>query len=120
MLAQRENLVVIGLPGNPVSSYVTAALFLLPLVRKALGSTDPHPKKASIQLASNLPASGLRHEFLRASWDGEKVGLVSSQDSSALRSLANSNCLIERPPHSPEAEAGTFVPVLLPENGGNA
>ena len=120
MLAQRGDQVVVGLPGNPVSSYVTAALFLLPLVRETMGSSDPHPRKVNIQIANSLPASGSRHEFLRASWDGERVDLASSQDSSALRALANSNCLIERPPHSREAEAGTFVPVLLPENGGYA
>ena len=120
MLARRAQQAVIGLPGNPVSSYVTAALFLLPLVRAAMGSKSPHPQRASIKLACNLPASGSRHEFLRANWDGERVDLVDSQDSSALRALANSNCLIERTPHSGEAEAGTFVPVLLPENGGFA
>jgi molybdopterin molybdotransferase len=120
MLARRDRQVIIGLPGNPVSSYVTAALFLLPLVRASMGSAAPLPFTANIKLACNLPASGSRHEFLRAVWSGRVVDLVDSQDSSALRALANSNCLIERPPHSDEAEAGTFVPVLLLENGGIA
>ncbi len=120
MLAKRGDQIVIGLPGNPVSSYVTAALFLLPLVRVAMGSTRPLPRRGKFRLACDLPASGSRHEFLRANWDVDVVGLSELQDSSALLTLANSNCLIERPPNSDAAEAGSFVPVVFPENVGFA
>ena len=47
--------VVLGLPGNPVSAFVTASLFLLPLVARCCGAADPLPHGAPRQLAAPLP-----------------------------------------------------------------
>ena len=117
MVASRGKQVVFGLPGNPVSSYVTCFLFVLPLVRAALGAAAPLPQRVLIEAGCNLPAIGSRREFLRSYWDGTTVTLVGSQDSSALAALAQANCLIDRPAHSKEIEAGTSVPCLLLKNG---
>ena len=61
---------VLGLPGNPVSSHVTAYLFMLPLLRALLGSAEPLPRPFHAALAAPLGPGGSRREFLRASWDG--------------------------------------------------
>ena len=117
MVATRGDQVIFGLPGNPVSSYVTCFLFVLPLVREATGAANPLPARATLATGCTLPAIGSRREFLRAYWDGETVSPVDSQDSSALRALAQANCLIDRPANSGEIEAGTPVPCLLLKNG---
>ena len=117
MVARRGKQVVFGLPGNPVSSFVTCFLFVLPLVRAALGSSTPFPARAYLPTGEAMPPVGKRQEFLRAIWDGRSVKLADSQDSSALAALAYSNCLVERPSHGERIEAGTLVPVLLLENG---
>jgi molybdopterin molybdotransferase len=111
---------IIGLPGNPVSSYVTAFLFLLPLIRSLLGSTTPLPRRIAATLAAPLGPGGLRREFLRASWDGETITAQGLQDSGALSSLAHSNALVDRPAQAPELPVGTQVSAYLLENGGIA
>lgn len=120
MVAKRGRQLVLGLPGNPVSSFVTALLFMMPLLRAMLGAGDPLPRAVLSRSATSLPPGGQRLEFLRARWDGSTVRPVAEQDSSALRALACSNALIERSIGAPRIEAGTYVPIYLFENGGNA
>lgn len=117
MVAMRGKQVIFGLPGNPVSSFVTCFLFVLPLVRAALGVRQPLPARATLAAGCDLPSIGSRREFLRAYWNGAAVNLADSQDSSALAALAQANCLIDRPANSPQIEAGTTVPCLLLKNG---
>ncbi|MEO0591246.1 MAG: molybdopterin molybdotransferase MoeA [Pseudomonadota bacterium] len=109
--------VILGLPGNPVSSFVTAFLFALPLARAAMGDRDPLPKATLRKAAVDLPASRTRREFLRGIDDGEGVRLAASQDSSALVALAQANCLIDRPAGADPVPAGEAVPVYNLQNG---
>lgn len=117
MVATRGSTIVLGLPGNPVSSFVTAFLFALPLVRRAMGAADPLPRVSQAVSAEALPATGTRREFLRGVCEGGTVRLAASQDSSALFALAQANCLIDRPAGSPETKPGTSVPVYNLQNG---
>ena len=120
LVARKGPILVLGLPGNPVSSHVTAYLFLLPLLRALLGSNAPLARPIMAALAADLTAGGTRREFIRAQWNGAVVSLLCNQDSGALATLAASNALIERPVGAAPAPAGTSVPVYLFENGGNA
>ncbi|MEQ1495323.1 MAG: molybdopterin molybdotransferase MoeA [Novosphingobium sp.] len=120
MVGRRGAQLVIGLPGNPVSSHVTAFLFVLPVLRALLGAEAPLPRSIQAALAHDLPAGGSRQEFLRAHWDGEKVTARLNQDSGALATLAASNALIERIINAPALAAGNPVSVYLLENGGIA
>lgn len=110
--------IILGLPGNPVSSYVTAYHFLLPLLRTLQGAAQPRPVKVATRLATPVRGNGPRREFLRGSWDGQSVVPHSVQDSGALFSLATSNVLIDRPGLAPAAQAGEEVGVFLLQNGG--
>ncbi|MEM7700499.1 MAG: molybdopterin molybdotransferase MoeA [Pseudomonadota bacterium] len=109
--------VILGLPGNPVSSFVTAFLFALPLVRATMGDPDPLPKPRWCTVAQDLPANGKRREFLRAVVEGAEVRLAGSQDSSALVALAAANGLIDRPAGADPVRAGDRVPVYNLQNG---
>ncbi|MCZ8136602.1 MAG: molybdopterin molybdotransferase MoeA [Porphyrobacter sp.] len=109
--------VILGLPGNPVSSFVTAFLFALPLVRASMGAADPLPRAVTMIAGEALPATEKRREFLRGTSDGASVRLAGSQDSSALSALAAADCLIDRPAGSPAVAAGEPVRVFLLQNG---
>ena len=117
MVATRGAQVILGLPGNPVSSFVTAFLFALPLVRACMGAADPLPRRLILRAGEALPPVGKRREFLRAVIDGDAVRLAGSQDSSALSALAAADCLIDRPAGAPAVAAGARVPVFCLRNG---
>lgn len=112
--------IILGLPGNPVSSHVTAYLFMLPLLRRLLGAAHPLPFATTLTLREPLPANGGRRTFLRAATDGTVVSAQAVQDSSALASLAASNVLIDRLANAPAALAGERVSCLWLDNGGTA
>jgi molybdopterin molybdotransferase len=117
LVATRGAQVILGLPGNPVSSFVTGFLFALPLVRACMGDPDPLPRIHTRITAEDLPAVGPRREFLRAVCDGNMVRLAGSQDSSALSALAAADCLIDRPAGAPQLPAGQTVAVYDLANG---
>jgi molybdopterin molybdotransferase len=109
--------VILGLPGNPVSSFVTAHLFALPLCRAAMGDPAAFPVAQLMEAQEALPAIGSRRTFARGIAEGGKVRLAGSQDSSALAALAAANCLIEREPNAPEVPPGGKVVVQMIRNG---
>lgn len=120
LVARKGKQLVLGLPGNPASTFVTAFLFLLPLLRAALGAAEPLPRTIPARLTQDMGAGGSRTEFMRARWDGANVTLDPLQDSGALGPLARANALIVRQAGAPAMPAGADVPVYLLVNGGIA
>ena len=101
---------VLGVPGNPVSSFVCAYLFLVPLLRRLAGRHDLVPPAESARLGRDLPANDERAEYLRATLaegpDGPIATPFGTQDSSMLASLAKADCLIIREAFAPAQKAG--------------
>jgi len=120
LLARRGNQWILGLPGNPVSSYVTAFLFLLPLLRRLAGASECLPRSLVARTDRALAAGGPRLELIRARLVGGTVLPLDEQDSSALRALAAADALVERPIGVPAAAIGSEVRVYPLENGGTA
>jgi molybdopterin molybdotransferase len=120
LVARRGTQVVLGLPGNPVSSYVTAFLFLLPLLRKLGGAREALPHAVPLPLGSALAAGGDRTEFVRARLNDAGVTPIDEQDSSALAALARAEWLIERPAGAAPAAAGEPVRAYWLDYGGIA
>ncbi|MDF7777931.1 molybdopterin molybdotransferase MoeA, partial [Sphingomonas sp. AOB5] len=112
MAGRLGDAVVIGLPGNPVSAFVTTQLFVRPLVAHLAGSTSPFPATRSATLGEPLPANGDRTDYMRAALRDGAVFAAAIQDSSMLRTLARANCLILRHPHAPPANIGDSVEIL--------
>jgi molybdopterin molybdotransferase len=108
----RGDAAVLGLPGNPVSACITALLFVRPLVARIAGAADPLPRPTRATLAHPLPANGARQDYLRATMVDGTVSTAAVQDSSMLRTLARSDCLIIRVPHAPAAAAGDSAEIL--------
>jgi molybdopterin molybdotransferase len=103
---------VLGLPGNPVSAYVCAVLFLVPLIRKLTGRVDVEHTLMHGVLGRDLKPNDERQDYLRATLtrrdDRTPVATpFRQQDSSMLVPLAAADCLVIRPPHAPAAPAGT-------------
>ncbi|MCU0890347.1 MAG: molybdopterin molybdotransferase MoeA [Sandarakinorhabdus sp.] len=99
---------VLGLPGNPVSAFVTALLFAVPLVARLAGRPHDLPVQ-QIPLATPLPANGPRRDHLRARRVDGKAEAFARQDSALLGLLAGADLLIIREPHAPAAAAGEMV-----------
>jgi molybdopterin molybdotransferase len=113
MAGRMRDTVVLGLPGNPVSAFVTAQLFLRPLVAHLSGAADPFPQTSRAALGEPLPANGGRTDYIRAALRGGAAFGATLQDSSMLRTLADAGCLIVRAPHAPAADTGDLVDILL-------
>jgi molybdopterin molybdotransferase len=107
---------VLGLPGNPVSSYVCAFLFLAPLIRQLSGRSDVVRTPEPARLGRDLPANDERADYLRAILDmgpdGPVATPVPAQDSSLMAPLARAGCLVIREPHAPAAVAGSPCLIL--------
>lgn len=112
-----DDMRVVGLPGNPVSAFVCAQLFVLPMLRRMTGSASPPPTPVQARTTVSLPANGPRRDHLRAMLvdeadGGRSVAPAAVQDSSMLGILAGCNALLIRPENAPPVEAGAFVPVI--------
>jgi molybdopterin molybdotransferase len=107
---------VLGVPGNPVSAYVCAFLFLTPLIGRLTGRSDAPYAPEPARLGRDLPANDERQDYLRATLEHGADGLVATpmlnQDSSLMAPLANAGCLLIREPHAPAASSGSRCVIL--------
>ncbi len=107
---------VLGLPGNPVSAYVCAFLFLVPLIRRLSGCDGLTTPTESAVLGCDLPANDERTDYLRATLSDGPNGAVAipfpTQDSSTMAPLAKADCLVIREPHAPPAKAGSRCAIV--------
>jgi molybdopterin molybdotransferase len=108
---------VIGLPGNPVSSYVCGFLFMVPLIRALAGRSALHHRRERAVLGRDVGPNDMREDYLRARLeereDGTLVAVpVNHQDSSLLANLAAAQALLIRAPFAPKADAGAPCEVL--------
>jgi molybdopterin molybdotransferase len=101
---------VLGVPGNPVSSYVCSFLFLVPMLRRLSGRKEIEWPIEQASLGRALPANDERQDYLRATLERDTRGLIATpalvQDSSLMSPLTHSDCLLIREPYAPEAPAG--------------
>ena len=102
---------VLGLPGNPTAAYVIA---LLLLKTKLDGRDALRPTKA--YLRSDLEGNGAKETFTRANFelvDGKvRVAVLRDQDTSRVKALKTTNCLIRRPTGDPPRHKGDLVEIL--------
>lgn len=103
---------MMGMPGNPVSSLVCGLLFLRPAILAMLGVSRIALPEIDVRLGQTLKANDQREDYLRCTLASDENGhTIASpftvQDSSMLTRLALADCLVIRPPHAPEAPAGS-------------
>jgi molybdopterin molybdotransferase len=123
------SMLLLGLPGNPVSSAVCGVLFLVPAIRALVGDPDAAADPAEFALlGADLPANDGRQDYLRASLSTRSAEIVTEagstvvalpvavphavQDSSMLRVLERSEALVVRQPNAPAARCGEACRVV--------
>ena len=117
MAGRLASLPMIGLPGNPVSSMITAVLFVWPAIARLAGLPGAAPPVLPARLGAALPANDRRADHLRARLSTDAAGaLVATafgrQDSGMLRLLVEADALILRPPEAPALPQGSDVPII--------
>ena len=103
----------IGLPGNPVSSFVTFLLFVRPFLRKTQGIAEVAPRAVDARADFDWPKPDSRREFLRVKWNPQGgLDLYPTQDSAVLTSTAWADGLVDNPPNQTIAkgERVRFLP----------
>ena len=113
---------LLGLPGNPVSTLVCSLIFLRPAIASLLGCDENTTQLRNAVLHGSLPENDKRQDYLRGTLqvnDGgvREVTPYERQDSSMLRTLCESDCLIVRPPHATAIETGALVDIIILDQG---
>lgn len=104
----------LGLPGNPVSSFITFLLFVRPFILRLQGvQGDVAPRAFSMRADFNWPKADRRNEFLRARINAHGgLDLFPNQGSGVLTSTVWGDGLIDNPPSNAIAAGDTvrFIP----------
>lgn len=110
--ASNESTLFFGLPGNPVSAFVTFHLFALPAMRKYLATINDTPSseakctlpRIAVELLTEHYDLDPRPEFVRASIvsknDKLYAQIIGGQSSSRLKSVVDADCLLHLPSQS--------------------
>ena len=105
------------LPGNPVSALVVFEVLVRPLIRSALGKTNPHRRSVTASLLSPVNSTSGRRGFLRGQLLRDPnngaylVQPLGTSGSHLLASLAEANCLVVVDEDVTEVNAGEDVKV---------
>ena len=106
----------VGLPGNPVSSFITFLLFVRPFILRLQGVSDTAaltPKSFALRADFHWPKADRRNEFLRARLNaGGGLDLFANQSSGVLTSTVWGDGVIDNPPGQVIAPGDTvrFIP----------
>ncbi|HWH31497.1 MAG TPA: gephyrin-like molybdotransferase Glp [Egibacteraceae bacterium] len=110
---------VFGLPGNPVSAFVSFEMFVRPAIRRLQGRTDTYRPRISAVLDEPLRSPREKVEFVRVrlrreggAWHARPTG---EQGSGILRSVVDADGLAEVPPERTQVAAGERLVVHLLE-----
>ena len=109
---------IFALPGNPVSSYISFQVFVLPAIRKMMGRT-PHSRPLSRGVLTHAISSPPgRRQFLRGTYDGASTRVnaavtpVGGSGSHLIGDLATATCLIVIPEETTSLMAGSEVQIM--------
>jgi molybdopterin molybdotransferase len=103
----------IGLPGNPVSSFITFLLLARPFIRARQGAADVAPHALALRADFDWPQPDKRREFLRARYNAAGgLDLFTNQNSAVLTSCVWGDGVVDNPPSQPIARGDTvrFLP----------
>jgi molybdopterin molybdotransferase len=103
----------IGLPGNPVSSFVTFLIFVRPFLLRTQGNATTEAKAIDARADFDWPEPDARREFLRVKWNAQGgLDLYPTQDSAVMTSTAWADGLLDNPAGRPirKGERVRFLP----------
>ncbi|WP_414830744.1 gephyrin-like molybdotransferase Glp [Alteromonas sp. H39] len=111
------NMVFCGVPGNPVSAYVTTQMLVTPVIERlqGLGQTTS-PLRIQARLTTSLKRRPGRTDFQRAimfAQDGQwRVTPLPNQSSGVMSSVTQANCYLELPAEQSCFDAEQWVTVI--------
>lgn len=92
----------IGLPGNPVSSFITFLLVVRPVLLRLQGASPLRPQSVPMRADFSVPKADKRREFLRVRRNPQGgIDLFSNQSSGVLTSTVWADGLVDNPPNTP-------------------
>ncbi|PYM01145.1 MAG: molybdopterin molybdenumtransferase MoeA [Verrucomicrobia bacterium] len=114
LFGKRDRCLIFGLPGNPVSAFVTFLTFVRPALLQMMGATNAALTlpRASACLTHEVTGDETRPHYFRGELSGTRFTVIGPQESHALFGLARSNALLRVPPGE-KLSAGSEVEVLL-------
>jgi molybdopterin molybdotransferase len=112
--ASRNDCFIFGLPGNPVSSFITFLQFVRPAVLKMMSASDGElaPTKVAAEADVDLHNDGERAHYVRGRFENGKFLTIGRQESHALFGLSQSNALLRLAPGE-SVKKGTGVELQL-------
>jgi molybdopterin biosynthesis enzyme len=107
---------VITLPGDPIAAYISAEIFVRPMIRTMLGATNIHRSIVQAKLTHDVKSPVGFTSLIRASLHSESQLMVTALDEQELLStLSDAQGLIALPADSEGALAGDIVDVMVLE-----
>jgi molybdopterin molybdotransferase len=104
---------VFGLPGNPVSAYVTFVVFVRPALLRLQGWSGESSARTKVRAAHPLRNPGERPHYLRGKLSGDSFALVGPQESHALFALSQADALVRLEPNQEVTEGETVEALLI-------
>lgn len=104
---------IFGLPGNPVSSFVTFQLFVRPALLRWMGAADTSAPRVSVRLANPMNNDGDRPHYLRGVVQDGVFTAYGLQQSHALFALSQANALLRLAPGEAKAAGASAEAILV-------
>ena len=108
---------IFTLPGNPVSSYISFEVFVLPAIRRMMGKLPYRRPLVQAVVTGGFTSPRGRKQFVRGHFEmtvhGAQVTPVGGHGSHLIGSLAQSNCLIVVPDGQTDVQEGDLVDVMV-------
>ena len=103
---------VITLPGDPIANYLSAEIFIRPMILKMLARTQIHRQNKKVKLSKALVLNSDKATYVRAKLNAEgQVTPLANQES--LATISDADCLIALPEKSKKLSAGDLVEIVM-------
>jgi len=103
---------VITLPGDPIANYLSAEIFIRPMILKMLARTQIHRQNKKVKLSKALVLNSDKATYVRAKLNAEgQVTPLANQES--LATISDADCLIALSEKSKKLSAGDLVEIVM-------
>ena len=107
-----EKTPVVTLPGDPVGNYLSAEIFIRPMILKMSGKTDIYRTTRKVKLSKTITSGSGKSRYLRAVINSDDQA-VALEDQNSLTSISSSTCLISLNEKVEKVSAGELVEVVI-------
>jgi len=112
LFGKRDRCLIFGLPGNPVSTFVTFLVFVRPALLQMMGAIDLSLPRANARLVHEITGDETPPHYFRGHLADGAFTVIGRQESHAIFGLARANALLRVRPEA-RLSAGSEVEVLL-------